>query len=405
MSVDDLHPGPSTETADPGRGGNEFDAGALGNLPWLSHRQARLASRLARLELDLPGRVPLSVLSEPLGTSLEGGSPEILWRAAGLTRTGAVFQFVWTRLSTRIGIGLDTPLAHAFVDRLLGFDRANEEGRLQLSPVEWGVLTFVAADSLHKFAARSGPLGPWDLTLDRVSADPFDTSGLGRVVTVRWPLTIGETDGSLRLWLPEALVARWLSSSPQPPAEKSPEFLSHAAELTAVWRAQAGTIRLPRGLKTLKVGSVLPMIDSSLGGTPPNPKGSVELVLATSDHDGRFIITGEPVSYSGGGQLTVTAPLRHENTPREPIAVTTTTPNPDTQGAPALDVPVTLVVELGRVNVTLSRLADLKPGDVVELGRHSREPIELTSGGRLVARGELVQIDTELGVRVLQVFL
>ncbi len=40
--------------------------------------------------------------------------------------------------------------------------------------------------------------------------------------------------------------------------------------------------------------------------------------------------------------------------------------------AAALDVPVTLVVELGRVNLPLSRLADLKTGDVVELARHSR---------------------------------
>jgi flagellar motor switch protein FliN/FliY len=66
---------------------------------------------------------------------------------------------------------------------------------------------------------------------------------------------------------------------------------------------------------------------------------------------------------------------------------------------------VTLSVELGRISLTVSRLADLKPGDVVELGRHSREPVELTSGGRIVARGELVMIDTELGVRVTHVFL
>ena len=56
--------------------------------------------------------------------------------------------------------------------------------------------------------------------------------------------------------------------------------------------------------------------------------------------------------------------------------------------ASPLDVPVTLTVELGRVNLTLSRLADLKPGDVIELSRHSRAPIELTSNGRLVARGD-----------------
>ncbi len=69
------------------------------------------------------------------------------------------------------------------------------------------------------------------------------------------------------------------------------------------------------------------------------------------------------------------------------------------------DVPVTLAVELGRVNLTLARLADLREGDVVPLGRHSREPIELTSGGKLVARGELVRLDSELGVRVTHIFV
>jgi len=69
------------------------------------------------------------------------------------------------------------------------------------------------------------------------------------------------------------------------------------------------------------------------------------------------------------------------------------------------DLPATLVVELGRVNLNVSQVASLKPGEVVELTRHSREPVKLTSGGRLVARGELVQIDTELGVRITQVFL
>jgi type III secretion system YscQ/HrcQ family protein len=74
-------------------------------------------------------------------------------------------------------------------------------------------------------------------------------------------------------------------------------------------------------------------------------------------------------------------------------------------GVAPLDVPVTLTVELGRVNLTVNQLAELKPGDVVELGRHSRAPVELTSNGRLVARGELVQIDTDLGIRVTNTFL
>ena len=72
-------------------------------------------------------------------------------------------------------------------------------------------------------------------------------------------------------------------------------------------------------------------------------------------------------------------------------------------GAPE-GVSVTLTVELGRISLPLTRLAELQPGAVLELSRHGREPVDLSSNGRLVARGELIQIDTELGVRVTQVF-
>ena len=37
--------------------------------------------------------------------------------------------------------------------------------------------------------------------------------------------------------------------------------------------------------------------------------------------------------------------------------------------------------------------------------RNASEPVDLTSGDRLVARGELVQIDQELGIRILQVLI
>ena len=393
MSLDDIHDD------------REFDAGPLGVLPWLSGRQAKLAAKLARPAPESPFDRALGRLKEIFEGELEVGQPEVLWRASGLVRTGCVVQFVWTRLSTRLALGIDTPLAHAIVDRLLGFDRSREESRLQVSPVEWGVLTFVLADGLNRLSGQTGPLGPWDLTVDRVSADPFDVRELGRVITVHWPLRLGDAEGSLRAWLPESLVSRWLTSSPRSPAEIEPGFRARAAEFSGVWRANAGTIRLPRGLRTLKPGGVLPLVDSSLGGTPQDPSGVVELSLTTSGPEGRFLVAAQPVPYSGGGRLTVTAPIRCEPNPREPIAVSTTTPNPDSPGGSPLDVPLTLVVELGRLNLTLGRLADLKPGDVLELGRHSREPIELTSGGRLVARGELVQIDTELGVRVTRVFL
>ena len=74
--------------------------------------------------------------------------PEILWRASGLGRAGLVAQMTAPRLATRLGIGIEIPLAHTVVDRLLGFDRPFVQTRLQLTPVEWGVFTFLFARAL-----------------------------------------------------------------------------------------------------------------------------------------------------------------------------------------------------------------------------------------------------------------
>jgi len=409
VSTDDFTPenDPSSEFTTVGA--LSEDSGPFGRLPRVSSHQARLESRLARLGIGAGIRPALGWLTGSLGTGVGVARPDVLWRPAGLRRVGVVAQFTWPRLSTRFAIGLEAPVAHAVVDRLLGFDRLPADNLLPPSPVEWGILNFVFAETLRRLAAEGHcPFGVWDLTLDRVGPDPFDVSDLGRVVTIRWPLTIGTAVGSIRLWLSGNLVARWLTLEPAPPTDPD-ELISRAETqlLTGVWKAEAGTIALARGLKTLRAGGVLPLIESRLRGTPQSPGGAVELTLNLSVQGGRFSFAAEPVPLSGGGRLTVTSPLRHEPTPREAIAMT---PRPAPSGpeptpASATEVPVTLVVELGRVNLSLGRLADLKPGDVVELGRHSREPVELTSGGLVVARGELVLIDTELGVRVTHLFL
>jgi flagellar motor switch protein FliN/FliY len=160
------------------------------------------------------------------------------------------------------------------------------------------------------------------------------------------------------------------------------------------------------------MGGVLPIDGSPLAGSPESPAGPIRLVLDLAGGAGRYGYQAEAVPLAGGGRLRLKSTLQRESIPREAHAVNPSSEpasSPVEGGKPEApmpaEIPVTLIVELGRVNLTLGRLADLKPGDVIELGRHSREPVELTSGGRLVARGELVQIDTELGVRVTHVFL
>lgn len=64
------------------------------------------------------------------------------------------------------------------------------------------------------------------------------------------------------------------------------------------------------------------------------------------------------------------------------------------------DVQVELAVELGRVKLPLRELLALGPGAVLELDRAADAPVDVLVNGCLVARGEVVVIDGEFGVRV-----
>lgn len=70
----------------------------------------------------------------------------------------------------------------------------------------------------------------------------------------------------------------------------------------------------------------------------------------------------------------------------------------------ALEAPVVVRVELGVVSLSAAEWARLRPGDVLETGRRVAEPVMLRVAGRVVARGELVDVDGEVGVRVRELF-
>jgi flagellar motor switch/type III secretory pathway protein FliN len=65
------------------------------------------------------------------------------------------------------------------------------------------------------------------------------------------------------------------------------------------------------------------------------------------------------------------------------------------------DAPVVVRVELGALEMKAREWASLAPGDVVTLGRKLGDPAILRVGGVEVARGELVQVDGDYGVRIL----
>ena len=65
-----------------------------------------------------------------------------------------------------------------------------------------------------------------------------------------------------------------------------------------------------------------------------------------------------------------------------------------------LDVPLEVVVELGRTDLQIKEILNLSSGSVVELNRMAGEPINIQVNGKLVARGEVVVIDENFGVKI-----
>jgi flagellar motor switch/type III secretory pathway protein FliN len=79
----------------------------------------------------------------------------------------------------------------------------------------------------------------------------------------------------------------------------------------------------------------------------------------------------------------------------------------DSEGSEALitavgEVPVLVRVEIGEARMTARDWASLGQGDVIALGRRIGERVVLRVGGVTVARGELVEIDGEVGVRIVE---
>lgn len=67
------------------------------------------------------------------------------------------------------------------------------------------------------------------------------------------------------------------------------------------------------------------------------------------------------------------------------------------------DLPVMLCFDLGHLELTLAALRALGPGSVLALPAPSDAPVRITVGGRTVGAGELVEIEGQLGVRLMRI--
>lgn len=67
------------------------------------------------------------------------------------------------------------------------------------------------------------------------------------------------------------------------------------------------------------------------------------------------------------------------------------------------DIPMELSVEIGRTHMTVGETLDLRVGSIVALERQSGEAAELLVNGTPIARGEVVVVDEQYGLRVTEI--
>lgn len=333
---------------------------------------------------------------------------------------------------TRGLLEVELGLAHHAIDMLLG--GAGEAVALRpLTDIEEGVMTYVIIETLKALSPSLDPSLP-KLRIEGVVRGFAEIQGLipetENLAVVQLKAVFGGHSGYLRLVIPEEVLA-----TANPPtdaavrrARRASDAEAHLSRLSHVktWvRAEIGNVEISAAeLNQLRERDVV-LVDS-LSCRPDQGQGGTAKLRVGYGRAGH--LDAEILAEGGRFQAKVTGisigapppPGAAEDSPEEPLAAAggedveeSTTPGSvrgrndveDAQGAGGADlmndIPLQITVELGRVSTTAEEVVALKVGHVFDLNRVAGEPLDLSVNGKLVARGELVEIDGNLGIRIL----
>jgi type III secretion protein Q len=252
-----------------------------------------------------------------------------------------------TAVEALAALEVEPALVVRLVQVLAGGGDGEVPAASRLSPLEQAsleLLTLLALDGACAVDAIAERLAP---RLTRAPA-PSGDGALGIELEVR----AGRTRGRARLLLPAAALR---ALEDEPPLEEC-------------------RLRLPASLRR----GTAALLPQELEGLAP---GDVLLVQGADAEAAALVLPG---GYRAAGRL------GPEGLTVEELSMPTRTPQ----------IPVTLEVELCRLEVSLAELARLEPGAVLPLPVDRRGLVTLRAGERAVARGELVEVDGAIGVRI-----
>ncbi|MBO0961803.1 flagellar motor switch phosphatase FliY [Neobacillus sp. MM2021_6] len=169
----------------------------------------------------------------------------------------------------------------------------------------------------------------------------------------------------------------------------------------------------------LKVGS---LIDSNMVQFIPLSfaKEMIHKILSPAKAAEPVPVKKEPIIQQAntGASQTATAPMTEQQAPQN-VSAAPINENANVQkveyatfsknsqvsaGAGNLDllydIPLTITVELGRTDMPIKKILELGPGAVIELDKLAGEPVDILANQKLIAKGEVVVIEENFGVRI-----
>ncbi len=343
---------------EPGDGANRSPPPRLlpFELPHVSCGHAALTRGLRALGSRLAAEVG-SALSGALGAPVELAGRALPARAlagAGSAAVSIALETLGARATLEVEAG--------FLSSLLGLLSGGEgdgAAPAALVPSEGELLllrflALVALEAAHAVGLRS--LAP------RLLLDPPWEGTPRHALCVALDFTAGDRAGRGRLFVP-AEVLRALA------VEEGPAMLGPWSEVVTSGSVRSAFLSLTaEELGALAPGDVL-LLDRASPGEP----ASAELALP--------------------GGLTFRGRLGGEGLVVEEVVMT----------EPKSSYPIVLGVEIARVTLRLGELAQLEPGSSLPLGVPAGGAVVLRAGEHAVARGELVDLDGALGVRIVRI--
>lgn len=289
-------------------------------------------------------------------------------------------------LDARAVLEVELPLALGLIDRVAGGNGggapATRLTRIEEAALAFFVLRALSAGRGHALVERFGP------QLSAITTEPERAAaalGGDPIVAVELTLTVTPHTGTVRLLLPARVLHTALldprGASPTAESLTVPDAIGAAGLIAQV---RAGRCTLDRAsLEALTPGDVLVL--AQLRRVEGVLHGPARIVADSFELEGEL---------SPDGVLFTRALER-----ALPPEVVMSSPQNEVS-SPAVDVEV----ELTRVRLPVADLAGLRPGVVLPLRTSASDPVLLRVGDRVVARAELVDIEGEVGARILAFF-